>query len=112
MGGMLGACGLRSVIESDARSKRDQVQGMGTTTSSKMKKQLESVIEGVPPKQLGKLLDFAEFLKSREDWAATRELLKDPGMARDVEAGRAQAARREGRAWRDVRLNVKRRARR
>lgn len=74
---------------------------------SKIKQRLESVIERLPSKKLAQLLDFAEYLKSREDWAATHELMRDPAMSRDVEEGRTQAARGEGRSWKDVQKRVR-----
>jgi hypothetical protein len=60
-----------------------------------------------PSKKLEQLIEFAEYLKSREDWAATQELMQDAGMARDVEEGRTQAARGEGRSWREVKKRVR-----
>ncbi len=77
------------------------------TATAKMRERLDSVIAALPPKKLEQLIEFAEYLKSREDWAATQELMQDAGMARDVEEGRAQAARGEGRSWREVRKRVR-----
>ena len=76
-------------------------------TPSRIKQRLESVIEGLRSKNLEQLLDFAEYLKSREDWAATRELMRDPTMSRDLEEGKVQAARGEGRSWREVKKHVR-----
>jgi hypothetical protein len=73
----------------------------------KVTQRLDWVISNLPPKKLEQLLEFAEYLKSREDWAATRELMKDPNMVRDVEEGRAQAARGKGKTWRDVRKRIR-----
>lgn len=44
------------------------------------------------PEQVGKIADFAEYLRSREKWEVTLELMNDPAMREDVEEGRAQAA--------------------
>jgi hypothetical protein len=53
------------------------------------------------------VVDFAEYLKSREEWQATQELMSDPAMREDVEEGRAQAAHSEGRSWREVQRSVR-----
>jgi len=42
-----------------------------------------------------------------EEWDATQELMRDPAMREDVEEGRAQAARGEGRSWREVQRSVR-----
>ena len=79
---------------------------MAASTST-IKERLHSVIGNLPSSKLAQLLDFAEYLKSREDWAATHELMGDPAMARDVKEGRSQAARGEGRSWREVQKRVR-----
>lgn len=78
-----------------------------TANPTKIKDRLESLIAALPSKKLQQLLDFAEYLKSREDWVATRELIEDPAMSGDIEEGRAQAARGEGRSWREIRARVR-----
>ena len=52
---------------------------------------------------LRSLVDYASYLRSREEWEATRELLCDPGMRADLIEGRAQTSRGEGRSWREIR---------
>ena len=75
-------------------------------SKTKMKERLETVIDGLPPKKLLQLIDFAEYLKSREEWNATLELINDPNMLQDVNEGRKQAMRGEGRSWREVQRDV------
>ena len=53
------------------------------------------------------MADFVEYLKSREEWEATQELIANPAMRKDVEEGRAQAARGEGHPWREIQKNVR-----
>ena len=77
------------------------------TTSTKVKQRLESAIASLPTKKLEQLLEFAEFLRSREDWEATLELTGDPEIFRDVKEGRSQAARGEGRSWRNVKKAIR-----
>jgi|GEM_PF-2192978 len=67
---------------------------------------LESAVANLPPKIVEQVADYAEYLKSREEWEATQEILNDPSMRRDVEEGRAQAKRGEGRPWREVQKGV------
>ncbi|MFH1743753.1 MAG: hypothetical protein ABIH23_32515 [bacterium] len=52
------------------------------------------------------MADFAEYLKSRDEWEATMELLSDSAMREDVEKGRSQAALATGVSWREVQRRV------
>jgi hypothetical protein len=67
--------------------------------STTLQDRLHAALAELPPKKLEQVLDFAEYLKSREEWDATMELMSDSGMRRDVEEGMGQAARGEGRPW-------------
>ncbi len=73
-----------------------------------LQRRLEAVIVQLPPDKLALLVDFAEYLRDREEWEATWELLSDPAMRRDVEEGRQQAAQGKGRPWREVQKRVHR----
>ena len=68
---------------------------------------LEAAVAMLSPKKLEQVADFAEYLKSREDWEATQELMSDPATREDIEEGRAQAARGEGRPWREIKRRVR-----
>ena len=68
---------------------------------------LQAVLAGLPPKKLAQVVDFAAYLKSREEWEDTQELMNDPAMRKDVEEGRAQAARGKGRRWREIQRRVR-----
>jgi hypothetical protein len=72
-----------------------------------IQERLRLAIEELPPKKLEQLIDYAEYLKSREEWDATLELMNDPSMRMDVDEGRKQSARREGRNWREVQQRVR-----
>jgi len=80
---------------------------MVSSKRKQMEERLASVIAALPTQKLAQLADFAEYLKSREAWEATLELLNDPAMRRDVEEGRAQAARGEGHRWREIQPRVR-----
>jgi hypothetical protein len=68
---------------------------------------LRVAIDGLPPRKLKQLADYAEYLKSREEWEATLELLNDPSTRKDIEEGQAQASRNEGRKWREIKQHVR-----
>jgi hypothetical protein len=53
-------------------------------------------------KRLEQLVDYAEYLKSREEWDATLELMNDPSMRQDLDEGQKQSALGEGRKWREI----------
>ena len=74
---------------------------------AEIKERLEIAIEDLPMNKLLQLIDFADFLKSHEEWEATLELRNDLGMAQDVNEGLEQEARGEGRAWREVQKDVR-----
>jgi hypothetical protein len=77
-----------------------------TMTKKRIWERLEATLAELPTSTLKQVADFAEYLKSREEWEATQELINDLAMREDVEEGRAQAARGEGRPWREVQRNV------
>ena len=72
-----------------------------------IEQRLKTAIDALPFKKLEQLTDYAEYLKSHEEWEATLELLNDPGMKKDVDNGRAQAARNEEHKWREVKRSVR-----
>jgi len=72
------------------------------TTRRSLEERLGEIAGALPLKKLRQLVDFAQYLSSREEWEATLELLSDPGMARDIEEGKAQASKGEGRNWREI----------
>lgn len=71
------------------------------------RQRLETALEGLPAKKMEQIADYAEYLKSREEWEATMEIVNDPVMRKDAEEGRAQAQRGEGRPWREVQKRVR-----
>jgi len=67
-----------------------------------VQERLRSAIAELPPKKLEQLVDYAEYLKSREEWDATLELMNDPSMRLDLDEGQKQSALGEGNKWREV----------
>ena len=80
---------------------------MAVTARRQIQKKLETSLAELPTKKLEQVADFVDYLKSRAEWNATQELIAYPAMRRDVEEGKAQAARGEGRSWREVQRNVR-----
>ena len=80
---------------------------MRTTVRKQIQQRVETALTALPSKKLEQVADFAEYLKSREEWEATLELMNGPAMREDVEEGRAQATCGEGRRWREVQRRVR-----
>ena len=77
------------------------------TTRERIQGHLKDILAELPTEKLEQVADFAQYLKSREEWAATQEIMADPDMRRDVDEGRSQAERGEGRPWREVQASVR-----
>lgn len=60
-------------------------------------------IKRIPARQLPMVLDFLSYVEDREGWEATREILSDSRMRRDVQEGMKQAKRKRGKLWRGIR---------
>ena len=67
---------------------------------------LQDILLSMPEDKLALLVDFAEYLKSKDEWEATHELMSDAGMLKDILEGEEQAKRGEGRNWRDIKRHV------
>lgn len=76
------------------------------TTREKIRERLVMVIDELPDGKLEEIVDFAEYLKSREEWDATQELLNDPGMRADIDEGIKQSKCNEGRSWKEIKNRV------
>ena len=72
-----------------------------------IEQRLEATLTALSPDKLAQVADFAEYLRSREEWEATQELLNDPAMRADVDEERVQAERGETRAWREIQRRVR-----
>ncbi|MGC9328745.1 MAG: hypothetical protein ACP5I1_14010 [Candidatus Hinthialibacter sp.] len=77
-----------------------------SVSTRKIEERLKKVIGQLSPKKLEQVADYAEYLRSREDWEATMELLSDPGMRQDIEEGMEQAQKGETHSWREIQKNV------
>ena len=63
-------------------------------------------LKRIPTAKLPMVLDFLSYMEDREGWEATMEILSDPEMRRDVDEGRKQAKRKQGKPWRDIRAQA------
>ena len=80
---------------------------MRTMTRQHIQRHLQDIFATMPTDKLTLLMDFAEYLKSKEEWDATQELMNDAGMSKDTLEGREQAQRGESRTWRDIKSYVR-----
>lgn len=76
-------------------------------TKKTIQQRLETMLTELPTNKLEQVIDFAEYLKSREEWEATMELINDPAMCNDIVKGQAEAQQGKGRSWREVRKRVR-----
>lgn len=67
-----------------------------------VRQHLETALQGLPMQKMSQVADFAEYLKSWEEWEATMEFLNDPVMRNEIEEGRIQALQGKGRSWREM----------
>ena len=77
-----------------------------SNAAQKAEERLKEAIPHLSPKKLEQVVDFADYLRSREEWEATMELLNDPKMRKDIEEGMEQTRRGETHRWRDIQKNV------
>lgn len=63
-------------------------------------------IKRIPARQLRMVLDFLSYLEDRQGWEATREILADSRMRRQVDQGIRQAKRKQGKSWRGIRAEL------
>lgn len=75
-------------------------------TAKTIHQRLKSTLTGLPIDKLEQVADYAEYLRSREEWEATMEILNDPGMKRDVDEGRKQVIEGKTRSWKEIKKSV------
>lgn len=75
---------------------------MGESREARLR-ELERVVAELPASGVREVLDFATYLRSRQEWDATQELLAEAGMRADVQEGRDQARQGRGKPWQTLR---------
>lgn len=67
-----------------------------------VKERLEKAIINMPQDKLEQLTDYAEYLLSKDEWEATREIMCDPEMKQQVDLGIEEAKAGKVKSWRDI----------
>ena len=75
-------------------------------TTTEIREDAIQRINQLPASKLKVAVEFLAFLEERGDDSATKELMRIPGLARDVRSARKQIETGKGTNWRDVRNDV------
>ena len=68
----------------------------------KAQQRLSEAVEGLSEQKLEEVIDFAQYLRSRDEWEATQELLSDPGMRDDIAEGLKQDRKGDTLGWQEA----------
>lgn len=71
-----------------------------------VKKKAKEVIETLSDRKARVALDFIDYLREREEWEATAELLSDKKLLMDYKAAREEIRKGKTVKWKAVRRNV------
>jgi hypothetical protein len=71
-----------------------------------VKKRVKEVIETLSDKKARVALDFIHYLKEREEWEATTELLSDKKLLMDYKAARGEIKKGDTIKWTAIKRNV------
>ncbi len=75
---------------------------MGTA----VKKRAKDAIENLSDKKARVVLDFIDYLKEKEEWEATAELLSDKKLLMDYKAAREEIKKGNTVKWKTIKRNV------
>ncbi len=75
---------------------------LGKSIRTEAKEALDALSE----KKVSVVLDFIDYLREREEWQATHELLSDKKLLRDYRKAREEIRKRKTVKWRSIRRNV------
>ena len=75
---------------------------MGTA----IKKRAKDAIENLSDKKARVVLDFIDYLKEKEEWEATAELLSDKKLLMDYKAAREEIKKGNTVKWKTIKRNV------
>jgi PHD/YefM family antitoxin component YafN of YafNO toxin-antitoxin module len=75
---------------------------MGTA----VKKRVKDAIENLSDKKARVVLDFIDYLKEKEEWEATAELLSDKKLLMDYKAAREEIKKGNTVKWKTIKRNV------
>jgi len=75
---------------------------LGKSVRTEAKEALDALSE----KKVSVVLDFIDYLREREEWEATDELLSDKKLLRDYRKAREEIRKGRTVKWRSIRRNV------
>jgi PHD/YefM family antitoxin component YafN of YafNO toxin-antitoxin module len=75
---------------------------LGKSIRTEAKEALDALSE----KKVSVVLDFIDYLREREEWEATDELLSDKKLLRDYRKAREEIRKGKTVKWRSIRRNV------
>jgi len=71
-----------------------------------VKKKAKEAIETLSDKKARVALDFINYLREREEWEATAELLSDKKLLMDYKAAREEIKKGNTAKWKAIKRNV------
>jgi len=71
-----------------------------------VKKKAKEAIETLSDKKARVALDFIDYLREREEWEATAELLSDKKLLMDYKAAREEIKKGNTAKWKAIKRNV------
>lgn len=76
------------------------------SATARLKEKAISTIERLPQKRLKEVIDFVEYLESKESIEATEEILADKTLLNGIKKGIDDLNAGRYKPWREVRRNV------
>ena len=71
-----------------------------------IKKKVKEAVETLSDKKARVALDFINYLREREEWEATAELLSDEKLLMDYKAAREEIKKGNTVKWKNIKRNV------
>ena len=71
-----------------------------------LKGQAVKAVRGLPENRLRVVLDFIEYLKDREAWKATRDILADEDLVTSIRRGEADIKAGRVKRWDEIKQRV------
>ncbi|MCC6124415.1 MAG: hypothetical protein IT426_05615 [Pirellulales bacterium] len=75
-------------------------------TTAQLRKQAKEQLDSLPPNKVRVAVEFLGYLETAASRDATAELLKIPGLIKDVEEAAKHIKRGRTKNWREVRKDV------
>lgn len=71
------------------------------------KQKIYSLIEIMPPKKLGEIVSYMEFLTHQAEWEATEEVLQDKALMKQIKASQHDFKQGRTVSWETIRHEFK-----